>query len=101
MPARTNSLWLTTSASAGSSLSVGIKLLLQRIWVGQGVARKLRAGGSRGFGVFLFGKLLNFFDQRVDNLSFGHLADHLALFEDKPDPLAAGHAQVGGSGFAR
>src|ERR1041384_8450177 len=95
MPARTRSLWLTTSASAGSSLSVGIRVRVQRT-VSFGRTESV-LGRSRRRRLLLSHELFDFFHQRVDDLNLGDFADHLAFFEDDADPLAAGDAELGRS----
>src|SRR5581483_2524416 len=97
MPARTRSLWLTTSASAGSSLSVGIRVRLQRT---VSFRRTGSIGRSRRRRLLLSHELLDLFHQRIDDLNLGNFADDFTLFEDEADPLAAGDSQLGGARLA-
>src|SRR5689334_9402497 len=90
IPARTRSLWLTTSASAGSSFKVGIRVRLQRTMFSRGRESIFRRDRPRR--LLLNHELLDLFHQRVDDLDFRDFADHLALFEDQPDAFAAGNA---------
>ena len=53
------------------------------------------------FRLFFSGELLDFFHERVDNLSFRHLANNLTPFEYKTDAFAAGDSEIGGARFAR
>src|SRR5919108_336802 len=104
-PARTSSLWLTTSASAGSSLRVGISVWLQRIRSSgiNGTRRTKRSVGYRRdlFGFFFGSEDLNLFHERVHNLRLGDFAYHFPFFEDEADAFAPGNAQIGSASFAR
>src|ERR1700752_3572432 len=92
-PARTSSLWLTTSASAGTSFNVGMRVLLQRIdnfaiVNGRNDVEKSAVRGSARLDGFFGGEFFHFFHQRVDDLRLGHFADHFAALEDQTDAFA-------------
>src|ERR671924_612151 len=108
-----------TSASAGSSLSVGMSDLLQRIRLIQ-CRLKIAKCKSQNYrpsfftlhfsictlhfalSSFLLGdEPFDFFHQGVDDLGFGNFADDLASLEDQADALAAGNAEIGGARLTR
>src|SRR5207253_8087159 len=91
-PARSISRWLIASASAGSSRSVGISDLANRIEAG---GRSVDGGRQESLRPALLEEGLDLLAHGLDDLPFGHLADHRAPLEDEPDALAAGDADVG------
>src|SRR5437762_2762769 len=81
-PARSISLWLIASASAGSSRS------------GTGAFRTGPSDGSH-LGLALGQELVDFLPHRRANLALRHFPDHFAALEDQSDPPSARHADVG------
>src|SRR5262245_30621111 len=97
-PPRTNSLWLTTSASAGSSLRVGMKVLLHRINfrnLTELENERLAVDRRCLFCFLLGGSVLDLVHQRVNDLRFADLAYHFPFFKDETDAVAAGDSEIG------
>src|SRR2546430_17113371 len=91
-PARTISRWLIASASAGSSRSVGISDLANRIEAG---GRSVDGGRQESLRPALLEEGLDLLAHGLADLPLGHLAEPRAPLEDEPDALARGRADGG------
>src|SRR5439155_588631 len=84
-PARSISLWLRASASAGSSRRVGTSDFDSRIYFASFVLLAPFTPGD---------ELVDFLAHGAHDLRLRHLPDDLAALEDEPDPAPARDADV-------
>src|SRR5919109_3302042 len=107
-PPRTRSLWLTASASPGSSRRVGMKSSEALIWLARALGRFGHEEGGRLGELQPLGTLHPALDPLVDLVEElvhqnvrGGLLEHEAVGVDEAGVAPARDAEVGVSGFPR
>src|SRR5215207_5360957 len=107
-PPRTSSLWLTASASPGSSRRVGMKSSEALIWLARTLGRFGHEEGGR-LGELeplwalhpVLDPLVDLVEELVHEDVRGDLLEHAAVRVDEAGVAAAGNAEVGVPGFPR